>query len=139
MRAAEAAGLGKSPGAPANPYAANLLEHIQKRKWFSFGFNGQLANYPELRREILADGANHLARDNDTEVILHAIGRELAGNADPSPMELLAAISRRFQAMISVSLSDIAAHETRRRRENQTGVGRFFREFPASACLFLRS
>src|SRR6185436_1832644 len=28
--------------------------HIEKHKWFAFGFNGQLANFPELRQEILS-------------------------------------------------------------------------------------
>ncbi len=94
-------------GAEDRGYAQPLERpHIQKRKWFSFGFNGQLANYPELRAEILADGENHLARDNDTEVILHAIGRELAGNADPSPVDLLAAISRRFDGAWNIALID---------------------------------
>ena len=94
-------------GAEDRGYAQPLERpHIQKRKWFSFGFNGQLANYPELRAEILADGENHLARDNDTEVILHAIGRELAGDSDPSPTELLAAISRRFDGAWNIALLD---------------------------------
>jgi amidophosphoribosyltransferase len=59
----------------AQPYER---QHIQKPKWFSFGFNGQLANYQELRRDLLASGDNHLARENDTEIILHELGRELS-------------------------------------------------------------
>ena len=94
-------------GAEDRGYAQPLERpHIQKRKWFSFGFNGQLANYPELRGEILAEGDNHLARDNDTEVIMHAIGRELAGDADPSPFDLLAAISRRFDGAWNLAILD---------------------------------
>ena len=94
-------------GAEDRGYAQPLERpHIQKRKWFSFGFNGQLANYPELRAEILADGDNHLARDNDTEVILHAIGRELSGDAIPTPVELLAAISRRFDGAWNIAVID---------------------------------
>ena len=91
-----------------DPGYAQPLErpHIQKRKWFAFGFNGQLANYPQLRAEILADGDNHLARDNDTEVIMHAIGRELSGDADPDPAELLAAISARFDGAWNIALLD---------------------------------
>ena len=94
-------------GAEDRGYAQPLERpHIQKRKWFSFGFNGQLANYPELRAEILADGNNHLARDNDTEVILHAIGRELSGDAIPTPVELLSAISRRFDGAWNIAVID---------------------------------
>ena len=94
-------------GAEDRGYAQPLERpHIQKRKWFSFGFNGQLANYPELRAEILADGNNHLARDNDTEVILHAIGRELSENVIPTPVELLSAISRRFDGAWNIAVID---------------------------------
>ena len=94
-------------GAEDRGYAQPLERpHIQKRKWFAFGFNGQLANYPELRAEILATDDAHLARDNDTEVILHAIGRELAGTAEPSPAELLAAIARRFDGAWNLAILD---------------------------------
>ncbi|MFM7035466.1 MAG: amidophosphoribosyltransferase [Planctomycetia bacterium] len=94
-------------GAEDRGYAQPLERpHIQKRKWFAFGFNGQLANYPELRAEILADDDNHLARDNDTEVIMHAIGRELAGDADPDPVEMLAAISARLDGAWNIAMLD---------------------------------
>ncbi len=94
-------------GAEDRGYAQPLERpHIQKRKWFAFGFNGQLANYPELRAEILADDDNHLARDNDTEVIMHAIGRELSGDADPDPIDMLAAISRRFDGAWNLAMLD---------------------------------
>jgi amidophosphoribosyltransferase len=94
-------------GAEDRGYAQPLERpHIQKRKWFAFGFNGQLANYPELRAEILATDDAHLARDNDTEVILHAIGRELSGTADPSPADLLAAIAHRFDGAWNLAILD---------------------------------
>ena len=38
--------------------------HIKKHKWFSFAFNGQLANYMELREELLDNEDNYLAREN---------------------------------------------------------------------------
>ena len=94
-------------GAEDRGYAQPLERpHIQKRKWFAFGFNGQLANYPQLRAEILAGDDNHLARDNDTEVIMHAIGQELSGDANPDPVELLAAISARFDGAWNIALID---------------------------------
>ncbi|RLT12615.1 MAG: amidophosphoribosyltransferase [Planctomycetota bacterium] len=94
-------------GAEDLAYAQPLERpHIQKRKWFAFGFNGQLANYPQLRAEILADDDNHLARDNDTEVIMHAIGKELSGDADPDPIEMLAAISKRFDGAWNIAMLD---------------------------------
>ncbi len=70
--------------------------HVQKHKWFSFAFNGQLANYQELRQNLLADSDNYLARDTDTEIIMHEIGRELSGNLRPSLIEIMRSISTRF-------------------------------------------
>jgi len=94
-------------GADDRGYAQPLERpHVHKRKWFAFGFNGQLANYPELRAEVLAEGDSHLVRDNDTEVIMHAIGRELSGEADPSPVELLAALARRFDGAWNLAILD---------------------------------
>src|SRR5215475_13066336 len=55
-------------GASERSYAQPFeRHHIQKHKWFSFAFNGQLANYPQLRQKLLADDDNYLARDTDTE------------------------------------------------------------------------
>jgi amidophosphoribosyltransferase len=94
-------------GAEDRGYAQPLERpHLQKHKWFALGFNGQLANYPALRDEILASPDNHLARDNDTEVILHAIGAELDRVADPDPVELLAELARRFDGAWNLVILD---------------------------------
>lgn len=52
--------------------------HIEKRKWFSFGFNGQLANYLRLREEILSQNDFHLARETDTEIVMHLMSQEIS-------------------------------------------------------------
>ena len=70
--------------------------HVQKHKWFSFAFNGQLANYQQLRQNLLADSDNHLARDTDTEIIMHEIGRELSEKSRPSLIEIMRSIAGRF-------------------------------------------
>ena len=70
--------------------------HLQKHKWFSFGFNGQLANYRELQAKLLADGNNHLARENDTEIIMHEISRELSGDNQPDLVDVFRNIAKRF-------------------------------------------
>src|SRR5271154_6069233 len=76
--------------------------HVQKHKWFSFGFNGQLANYQELRETLLADNDNHLARDTDTEIIMHEIGRELSGDRRPTLNEIMRSIATRFDGAYSL-------------------------------------
>src|SRR5258708_1373109 len=50
-------------GADDRSYAQPFeRHHVEKRKWFSFAFNGQLANFVPLRDELLANGNYHLAR-----------------------------------------------------------------------------
>jgi len=67
-------------------------KHIEKRKWFSFAFNGQLANYDELRQEILSQGEYHLARNTDTEILRHLISQEIS--RQPSGIDLLELLRR---------------------------------------------
>ncbi len=71
-------------------------QHLQKRKWFSFAFNGQLANYAELRDKLLADDDHHLTRDTDTEIIMHEISRELSGDRRPTLADVMRSVARRF-------------------------------------------
>jgi len=52
-------------------------DHGRKTKWFAFAFNGQLANYGELKAELLSKGDYHLKRDTDTEIIMHSLAYEL--------------------------------------------------------------
>ncbi len=76
-------------GADDRSYAQPFeRKHLQKYKWFTFAFNGQLANYQQLRRELLADDDNHLARDTDTEIIMHQISRQTSGDRRPSLVEM---------------------------------------------------
>ncbi len=84
-------------GAEDRSYAQPFeRHHVQKHKWFSFAFNGQLANYQQLRQNLLANSDNYLARDTDTEIIMHEIGRELSENNQPSLIEIMRSIATRF-------------------------------------------
>ncbi len=76
--------------------------HLEKRKWFSFGFNGQLANFQELRDRLLSQGDHHLARESDTEIMMHEISRELSGDRRPSLVELTRRIAERFDGAFSL-------------------------------------
>jgi amidophosphoribosyltransferase len=78
--------------------------HLEKRKWFAFGFNGQLANYQQLRQKILSDAEHHLARENDTEIFMHEISREMSGDRRPRLAEVMRAVSKRFDGAYSVVL-----------------------------------
>lgn len=92
-------------GADDRSYAQPFeRHHLQKHKWFSFAFNGQLANYAELRDELLADNDNYLARENDTEIILHAISRQLSGDQRPTPIEVCSQVNQLFDGAYSLAL-----------------------------------
>ena len=78
--------------------------HLQKHKWFSFGFNGQLANYQQLRDHLLSDDDHHLARESDTEIIMHEISRELSGDRRPKLAEVMREICHRFDGAYSLVL-----------------------------------
>lgn len=82
--------------------------HLLKYKWFSFAFNGQLANYKELAAQLLSDQEHHLARETDTEIILHQISGEFGGQKRPSLIEMMKNISNRFDG--AYSLVFLTAH-----------------------------
>ena len=86
----------------AQPFERN---HIHKRKWFSFCFNGQLANYGVLKERLLSDGDHHLALDTDTEIILHEIGRVLSHSASRVEwVDVLRQVATNFDGAYSLAL-----------------------------------
>ncbi len=87
-------------------------QHIHKHKWFSFCFNGQLANYLELRDRLTADGEHHLARESDTEIIMHEIAKQLsnAGSGDRSLIEIFSAAAQHFDGAYSLALLNAKGH-----------------------------
>jgi amidophosphoribosyltransferase len=76
--------------------------HIKRHKWFSFAFNGQLANYPELREELLANPNNHLAREGDTEIIMHLLSSALSRDERPPLVEVCGEVASRFDGAYSL-------------------------------------
>ena len=73
-------------------------EHGCRWKWFSFAFNGQLANYAELREKLLSQTDYHVVRDTDTEVIMHYLSHELSshGDAKPDLVEVFRRLAEQF-------------------------------------------
>lgn len=90
---------GKDDRSYAQPFERH---HIEKPKWFSFAFNGQLANYAELREEVLSQTHFHLARETDTEILMHAISHELSGDRRPTAVELLRTLSQKFDGAYNI-------------------------------------
>ncbi len=81
-------------------------QHIKRHKWFSFAFNGQLANYRELRSELLSNPDNHLSRETDTEIIMHAVSTALARRPRRPLVEVCGEIAGRFDGAYSLVLLD---------------------------------
>jgi amidophosphoribosyltransferase len=77
--------------------------NLRKNQWFAFAFNGQLANYAVLRDELLAGGESHLAREADTELIMHEIGRLLAAGGRGGLVEMLAGLCSRLDGAYSMA------------------------------------
>src|SRR5438132_2843073 len=84
-------------GAEDRSYAQPFERHHGCRwKWFSFAFNGQLANFAELRAELLSLADYHLTRETDTEVMMHYLSHELRGDERPDLVEVFRNLSRKF-------------------------------------------
>src|SRR5271163_461221 len=69
--------------------------HGCKWKWFSIAFNGQLANFDELRAELLSLADYHLTRETDTEVIMHYLAHELRGDQRPDLVQVFRGLSEK--------------------------------------------
>ena len=71
-------------------------KHGCKWKWFAMAFNGQLANFTELRDELLTLADYHLTRNLDTEIIMHYLSYELRKDERPDLLQVFRNLSRRF-------------------------------------------
>ncbi len=76
--------------------------HGCKWKWFSFAFNGQLANFHQLRDELLTLADYHLTRNLDTEVIMHYLSYELRNDARPDLVQVFRNLSQKFDGAYNI-------------------------------------
>lgn len=70
-------------------------KHGRMWKWFAFGFNGNLANFAELKKE-LGEKDYHLIRNLDTEVIMHTISKAMVGSKRKNILRMLNNMSGKF-------------------------------------------
>jgi amidophosphoribosyltransferase len=90
-------------GADDRSYAQPFERHHGcKWKWFSFAFNGQLANFAELRAELLSLADYHLTRETDTEVIMHYLSHELRGDDRPGLVQVFRNLSQKFDGAYNI-------------------------------------
>jgi amidophosphoribosyltransferase len=57
--------------------------HSRTFKWFALGFNGNLANYGQLRDHLTDVRGYHMVHDVDTEILLHHVAYALRGEEKP--------------------------------------------------------
>ena len=71
--------------------------HGRKWKWFSFSLNGNLANFSELKQELLTKKEDyHMIYNNDTEIIMHFLARQLKGDTRPDLVKVFSNLSQKF-------------------------------------------
>lgn len=76
--------------------------HGRRWKWFSFGFNGTIANFSELKKE-LQESSYHLVRNCDTEVLMHYISKEFVGDKKKGIDEVFQSLSGVLDGSYSLS------------------------------------
>jgi len=90
-------------GANDRSYAQPFERHHGcKWKWFSFAFNGQLANFADLRARLLTRTDYHLTRDTDTEIIQHFLSHELRGEVRPNLVQVFRNLSQTFDGAYNI-------------------------------------
>jgi len=80
--------------------------HGRLWKWFSFAFNGQLANYAELRDRLLAKRDYHFTLNTDTEIIMHALAYRLRGDRPEALPKVMASLARSFDGAYNIVYLD---------------------------------
>jgi amidophosphoribosyltransferase len=81
-------------------------QHGRLWKWFSFAFNGNLANYAELRDQLLAKQFYHFTLNTDTEMIMHALAYGLRGEEPAGLRELMASLAESFDGAYNIAFLD---------------------------------
>ncbi|MDO4569511.1 MAG: amidophosphoribosyltransferase [Planctomycetia bacterium] len=91
-----------------DPRYAQPFERSHGRlwKWFCFAFNGTLANYPQLRDQLLSKSQYHIVLDNDTEIIMHFLSRMLQGEVAPDLFKVMERIAGDFDGAYNIVFID---------------------------------
>lgn len=80
--------------------------HGRLWKWFCFAFNGNLANYAELRDRLLAKRNYHFTLNTDTEMIMHALAYRLRGDQPNNLRDVMASLGRAFDGAYNIVFMD---------------------------------
>ncbi len=89
-------------GANSRNYAQPFERHHgRKWKWFSFAFNGNIANSLELKKS-LQEKQYHFVLDSDTEVVMHFLARGNRGDQKQEIENVFAEASESFDGAYNI-------------------------------------
>ncbi len=90
------------------PRYVQPFERVHGRlwKWFSFAFNGNLANYRQLRDRLLAKRHYHFTLNTDTELILHGLSYRLRGEKKPDLPKVIRSLAREYDGAFNIVFLD---------------------------------
>ena len=77
--------------------------HGRKWKWFSFCWNGNLANYAELKQHLTEKTDYHIVHDTDTEILMHYISRELRGSSKPNLVKAFSRLAQKLDGCFNIA------------------------------------
>ncbi len=77
--------------------------HGRKWKWFTFCWNGNIANYAELRQHLLEKTDYHIASSNDTEILMHYLARELKGSKRPDMVKVFSRLAQKIDGCFNIA------------------------------------
>jgi len=80
--------------------------HGRLWKWFTFAFNGNLANYATLRSRLLSRRHYHFTLNTDTEMVMHALAYRLRGDKQAGLRDVMASVSRAFDGAYNIVFLD---------------------------------
>lgn len=81
-------------------------QHGRLWKWFSLAFNGNLANYSQLRERLLSKRGYHFTLNTDTEIIMHTLAYRLRGQRRPDLVKVMAGLNRDFDGAFNIAFID---------------------------------
>ena len=77
--------------------------HGRKWKWFSFCWNGNLANYTELKQHLMDKADYQITYDTDTEILMHYISRELRGPTRPNLVKVFTRLAQKLDGCFNIA------------------------------------
>jgi len=94
--------FGGSDRAYAQPFER---KHGRKWKWFSFGFNGNIANVSELKKELEQKNF-HFILDADTELMMHFLAKGAAGDEKPKLVDVFSVLHPSLDGAYSIAFAN---------------------------------